>query len=188
LDRHQVSRDFTESEIALMTRGDRAAVTAFTQEFLPRVYGLCYRISRQRELAEEATQETFVRALRSLPQLRSPEHLTAWMLAIAANTVRELAQKRPREASLEEEPAARSAAPPDDARAARKHALERAVASLERDERELFLLHTVEGVSLEDLALECKTSAAAMKSRVHRIRAKVRTNAFAVLRRQGELS
>jgi RNA polymerase sigma-70 factor (ECF subfamily) len=180
--------EFTTDEIALMTRGDREQVTRFTQEFLPRVYGLCLRIVRDRELAEEATQESFVRALRALPQLRAPERLASWMLTIAANTVRELAQKRPREAPLEVEPAAAVVVDGTDERALKRRALEHAVGTLEQSDRELFLLHTVEGVSLEDLALEKRTSASAMKSRVHRIRTKVRSGALALLRREGGLS
>lgn len=82
---------FSTDEIALAIAGDRAAVAALTRAFLPRVYGLCLRLSRRRDMAEDATQETFVRTLRSLPKLRDPERLPSWILTIAANTVRELA-------------------------------------------------------------------------------------------------
>lgn len=176
---------FSPQDIALAISGDRAAVAAIARAFLPRVYGLCLRLSRRRDVAEEATQETFVRALRALPKLRDPERLPSWFLTIAANTVRDLARKRPREAELAIEPPAVERAE-DPARAAREQALERAVARLEEEERAVFLLHTVEGVGLDDLAREHRVTESAMRSRVHRIRVKVRSFALAELGRVGD--
>ena len=77
-------------QLCLAMDGDVAAVTAITKEYLPRVYGLCLRLSRDSEIAEEATQETFVRALRGLKTLRRPESFRSWILMIAANTVKDL--------------------------------------------------------------------------------------------------
>jgi len=171
---------FSQDEIALAISGDRSAVAALTRAFLPRVYGLCARMSRRRDLAEDATQETFVRALRALPRLRDPERLPSWILTIAANTVREMARRAPREGALEVEPPAVDRSP-DPARAAREDALEHALGMLDDEERELFLLHSVEGQSLEALAIEKGLSEAAMKSKVHRIREKVRAFARARL-------
>ena len=68
-----------------------------------------------------------------------------------------------------------------DRRAEKQVALEHAVAGLAGDERTLFLLHSVEGVTLNELAKERNVTASAMKSRVHRIREKVRRSAFAYL-------
>lgn len=175
---------FSSGEIAAAIAGDRAAVAALTRAFLPRVYGLCFRLLRRRDLAEDATQETFVRALRALPKLRDMGRLPAWFLTIAANTVREQARRRPRESALAEEPPAIEPAA-DEVRAAREDALEKAVGRLEAEDRALFLLHAVEGVGLADLAREHSVSEAAMKSRVHRIRVKVRAFALAELGRAG---
>ncbi|MGE0708554.1 MAG: RNA polymerase sigma factor [Planctomycetota bacterium] len=170
-------RSLTPEEIDAAIAGERAAVEAFTAAYLPRVFGLCLRLCRERELAEEATQEAFVRALRALPRLRERERLTSWMLTIAANTTRELGRKRQRSGSLEWEPEAIEAEV-DDRLVVRQKALDLALAGLEQDERELFLLHTVEGVKLRELAEEHQVSVPAMKSRVHRIRSKVRVLAL----------
>jgi len=174
----------TDGQIDAAIRGDRAAVTALTQEFLPRVFGLTLRMTRQRELAEEATQETFVRALKALPKLRERTRLKSWILTIAANTARELGRKQSRTASLDYEPPAVDAEE-DDVKAARQKALDHAVTTLRQDERELFLLHTVEGVKLRELADEHETTVPAMKSRVHRIRAKIRVAALERLQQAG---
>ena len=70
----------------------------------------------------------------------------------------------------------------DPRRAAREAALEKAVAKLSEDERALFLLHSIEGVALADLARENHATEPAMRSRVHRIRERVREYAFSELR------
>lgn len=175
------------SEVEAAIRGERAAVELLTQRYLPRVYGLCLRICRRQELAEEATQEAFVRALRALPRLREPERLTSWLLAIAANTTRELAKAGARTSSLDAqiwEPAAIDVQL-DEGEDARQKALDLALATLEPDERELFLLHTIEGVRLKALAADHECSVPAMKSRVHRIRSKIRVEALQQLEAAG---
>lgn len=174
----------TEEQVQAAIRGERPAVEALTEAFLPRVFGLSLRLCRHRDLAEDATQETFVRALKSLPKLRDHTRLKSWLLTIAANTTRELARKGRREGSLEYEPPSIDAEI-DEGNVVRQKALDLALASLESDERELFLLHTVEGVRLKVLAEEHAISVPAMKSRVHRIRSKVRVKALAVLEQAG---
>jgi RNA polymerase sigma-70 factor (ECF subfamily) len=167
---------YTDLEPAVVDaalRGERVAVTELTQAYLPRVFGLALRLTRNREEAEEVTQETFVRALRNLGQLQDARRLTSWMLTITANTVRELARKRGREATLDYEPPAIEPEH-DSLREQRQKALELAVAQLPSADRELFLLHTVEGVRLKALASEHGISVPAMKSRVHRIRSRIR--------------
>lgn len=165
-------------------RGEREAVSALVQAYLPRVYGLALRLTRRQDLAEEATQETFVRALRALSGLRGQERLTSWMLTITANTVRELARKSHREEELLIEPPTIDPVK-DDATLVRQKALERAVSELPGDERELFVLHTIEGVGLRDLAEERDSTVPAMKSRLHRIRAKLRVAALQHLETAG---
>jgi RNA polymerase sigma-70 factor, ECF subfamily len=178
--------ELSHSVIDGALRGDRASVTALTQAYLPRMFGLTYRLLGRRDQAEEATQEAFVRALRALPDLRERDRLGPWLLTIAANTAREMLRKRGREEPLELEPASvDDGGARDEALAQRRAALERAVATLDGDERALFVLHKVEGVRLKELAERENTSLTAMKSRVHRIAARVRALAVGELERSG---
>jgi len=165
-------------EVALAVRGDRAAVTRIVRAWLPRVYGLCLRLSGKGDLAEEATQETFLRALRALSGLEKPESFGSWILTIAANTAKEIHRRRSPLPLAGSEPTA-PAAEANGARDLQRSALDHAFSILDPGERRLFLLHAVEGVSLEDLAQNQQTSLPAMKSRMHRIREKVRRQAKA---------
>ena len=60
------------------------------------VFGLCYRMLRHRHDAEDATQESFVRALRSLARWDSNREFSPWLLAIAGNRCRSLLSERMR--------------------------------------------------------------------------------------------
>lgn len=61
------------------------------------VFGLCYRMLRQRQDAEDAVQETFVRAFRSLRRWDSSREFEPWLLAIAGNRCRTSLAKRMRQ-------------------------------------------------------------------------------------------
>jgi DNA-directed RNA polymerase specialized sigma24 family protein len=52
--------------IAAAADGDLSAFEHLYRQFSPRVYGLCLRLTGQREAAEDCTQESFVAAWRAL--------------------------------------------------------------------------------------------------------------------------
>lgn len=107
---------------------------------------------------------------------------------IAANVVRDFIRRRGREQPLTYEPPALEADAADDREAARARAIELALLELEVDDRELFLLHVVEGLRLKDLAAARKQTLPALTSKLHRVRSKVRAHAAARLRTVGALA
>jgi RNA polymerase sigma factor (sigma-70 family) len=76
----------------------------FYTEHRDEVYGLLVRrVGRER--AEDAFQETFLRALRAYPALRHADHLRAWVLTIARNVAVDAFRRERPAAELEEPPA-----------------------------------------------------------------------------------
>jgi RNA polymerase sigma factor (sigma-70 family) len=76
----------------------------FYAEHRDEVYGvLARRLGRQR--AEDAFQETFLRALRAYPALRQGDHLRAWVLTIARNVSVDTFRRERPTAELAHEPA-----------------------------------------------------------------------------------
>ncbi len=68
------------------------------------VFRLCFRMLGHRQDAEDAAQETFVRALRSLSNWDSSRRFEPWLLAIAGNRCRTMLaarRRRPLTGSLE---------------------------------------------------------------------------------------
>lgn len=76
--------------------GEQAAMLELVEHYQGRVFGLCYRMLCQRQDAEDAAQETFVRLLRSLHRWDSNREFEPYLMAIAANRCRTALAKRGR--------------------------------------------------------------------------------------------
>jgi RNA polymerase sigma factor (sigma-70 family) len=92
---------------ALKTMMERVAIPPFEQVYeahAGEVLGYLTRLLG-REAAEDAWQETFLRALRAYPQLRHGRHLRAWVFTIATRiALDERTRRRPVPAELPELP------------------------------------------------------------------------------------
>jgi RNA polymerase sigma-70 factor (ECF subfamily) len=89
--------------VAAAQRGDREAFGALYDRYLPRVYGYCYRLLGQREAAEDANTEVFLRALAALPAYRAGS-FRSWLFTIAHNVTTNAAQRQRRTVSLAQVP------------------------------------------------------------------------------------
>jgi RNA polymerase sigma-70 factor (ECF subfamily) len=76
--------------------GDEAAMVELVDRYRDRVFRFCYRMLGQRQDAEDAAQETFVRVLRSLPAWDSRREFEPWLFAIAGNRCRTMLAARKR--------------------------------------------------------------------------------------------
>ena len=74
-----------------------ASLTAFEsiyREHSPTVFGLCHRLTRDPADAEDATQETFLRAWRAFAQFESRSAVATWLHRIAVNVVMETRRRK----------------------------------------------------------------------------------------------
>ena len=76
--------------------GHQASFAELISRFRGQVFGLCYRMLGQREDAEDATQETFLRVVRNLHRWDSNRSFEPWLLTIAGNRCRTRLAKRSR--------------------------------------------------------------------------------------------
>src|SRR5437763_1366944 len=60
-------------------QGDARAFTVLYEAHKRHVYGLCFRMTRSRELAEELTQETFLQVFRKLTSYRGDAAFSTWL-------------------------------------------------------------------------------------------------------------
>lgn len=120
--------------------------------------------------AEDLTQETFLRVVRSADRYVSRDHEGAWVFEIARNLLRNRRRdlsRRPASVGLE----AASAVPRrDDDRIA----LDRALEDLAEADRDAFLLREVGGLGYDDIAAVLGLTPDAVRSRIHRARASLR--------------
>ena len=77
----------TETVIAAQ-RGDRKALDAVVAGYLPLLYNIVGRAMTGHADTDDVVQETLIRAIRGLPDLREPTAFRSWLVAIAIRQVR----------------------------------------------------------------------------------------------------
>lgn len=78
------------SDVQLIHRmqlDDSRALAELYSRYKRSVYEYCFRLLQDRQNAEDATQNTFIKVQQSIRELRNPESFKAWMFTIARNEV-----------------------------------------------------------------------------------------------------
>lgn len=81
-------------------QGDASAFGTLVERHEARVYNLCLRILGDRDDARDATQETFVAAIRKLAQFRGDAAFTTWLHRVTVNTCYDELRRRKRRPML----------------------------------------------------------------------------------------
>jgi RNA polymerase sigma-70 factor (ECF subfamily) len=164
--------------VARAKRGDAAAFEALVRRHQRRVYAVARRIVRAHDVADDVSQEAFVRAWRSLDRFEAGRPFAPWVCRIAANlAINHVRSPRAREDGLPEgraETPARDVGPLGavlDAEAGR--VLDAAVAALPAEQRAVFVLRAVEEMSYEAIAEALSLSPGTVMSRLFRAREKL---------------
>ena len=143
---------------------------------MDRVYRLAYRLTGEDALAQDCTQETFVRAFNGLRDFRGDAQLSTWLHRIAVsvtlNVLRKVKRIRERETELEDvttmEGGIRTADPDLKAR------LARAIDALPEGYRTVFVMHDVEGYTHEEIGTALGIQPGTSKAQLSRARARLR--------------
>lgn len=77
-----------------MADGDVRAFERLYRDTVGRVHGLCLRLTRDVGLAEDCTQEAYLRAWKALPKFEARSSLATWLHRIAVNVVLERRRRR----------------------------------------------------------------------------------------------
>lgn len=174
---HGVGIDKVETSDAELVRrvraGDIGAYGALVARYRDRLGRYAVHMIGVREDAEEALQDAFVRAFRSLARCDDPERFGAWLYGILVNRCRTTGARaaRRRRMFVRDDDALHDAAHPD--RSAGfdwGDAVERALARLAPEYREAFLLKHVEDLEYEEIARLTGAGVSALKMRVKRAR------------------
>jgi RNA polymerase sigma-70 factor, ECF subfamily len=177
----------TEKEIVRRAQqGDREAFASLYERHKQKVFALCLRITRNREEAEDCTQEAFMQCFLRLSTFRGESALSTWLYRLTVNTVlmRMRGQRRmpiPVEASVEDGASGSlsllNAFPVVDLHltgAIDRLTLRRALNKLPRGYRTIFLMHEVAGMAHSEIARQLGCSVGTSKSQLHQARARLR--------------
>ena len=177
--------------VVLAQQGREAAFRELIRRYERPVFSLIFRMVRDRETAEDLSQETFIKVLNHVDKYRPEFKLSSWLFKIANNVAIDHMRKRHVETiSMDGSPHARSAAEAEassfdvEARGETAleemeskelgNAIERAIAGLRPEYRSCIMLRHVEGRSYEEIAATLDLPLGTVKTYIHRARHELR--------------
>lgn len=152
--------------------GDLRAFERLYRENERKVFALCLRLSSDAALAEELTQEVFVRAWRKLGSFRGESAFSSWLYPLAVNVaLSERRSRRRRDARIvaTDDPASLERAP-GIPRPEQGFDLQKAMAALPPGARAVFVLHDVEGRTHDEIAAMLDLAPGTSKAQLFRAR------------------
>jgi len=162
-------------------RGDDDAFTRLVEEHQTHVYNLCYRMLGEAEAAEDAAQETFLRAYQNLHRFDRNRPFATWLLSIAAHyCIDRLRRRKLSVFSLDEEnddgatyEIADPASPDPEAESAKREDRDRLhvyLKNLDETDRAAVVMRYWYDYSEIEIAESLRLTVSAVKSRLHRAR------------------
>ncbi len=164
----------TTAALEQAAAGDEVAfariVAAYHGDMVRVAYGIC----GDRDLALDSVQAAWLIAWRKLRQVREPDHLRSWLVAVAANEARHLVRRRQSGRVVEiplDPPAAEPVDPPAEIR---RLDLVNALNRLSPDERVLLALRYGAGLDSGEIGPLLGLSASGVRARLARLMARLR--------------
>ena len=151
--------------LARAREGDLGAFEDLVRQYQGDLWRFAYHFTRDRTLADDVTQDAFLRAFRFLGSFRGDSKFSSWLFRIARNCAMD--QLRARKTTLERESRAPLGPTSDPQARVELHA---ALDAVTPEHREPFLLIEVFGLSYQEAADVLGVRVGTIKSRMHRAR------------------
>jgi RNA polymerase sigma-70 factor (ECF subfamily) len=173
--------------VAAAKSGDAAAFEELVNRYERKIFRLTMNITRNREDAEDAMQDAFMKAYSHLNNFQEDSRFYTWLVRIAANeALMRLRKRRPNQVSLDEPVEGEDDLMPREiqdwgpspeqrlAQSEMHEILDQVIDQLDPDFRTVFVLRDIEELSTEETAAALGISVPAVKSRLLRARLKLR--------------
>ena len=182
----------SDQDVVLQARdGRQAAYRELVRRYERPIFSLIYRMVRNREQAEDLSQETFVKALNAIESYRPEYKFSSWIFKIANNvSIDHLRRRELDTLSLDGSPHAltpeaiqasalqlgdRQETAPEELEAKELGGeIEQAIATLRPEYRACILLRHVEGRPYEEIATMLDLPLGTVKTYIHRARSELR--------------
>jgi len=161
----------TDGELVRKAReGDEVAFGALVKRYQRPAYAVALSVTGRHEDAEDAAQESFLVALSRLEECRSPERFGGWLMTIVRNRSKNLIRRESLRETEQVPPGARSSAPTPDRvteNVELRTLLEDAMEELPEVQREIVLLHDLEGWKHREIAERLEIPSGTVRSHLH---------------------
>jgi len=167
--------------VRLALKGDQRAFAEIVDLYKDKLYHLAYRMSGNRQEAEDVVQETFLRVFRSLDRYDANQKFSTWIYRIATNLCIDRLRKRRAVYSLDAESPDRDgldgyAMLPSDDRTPESELLlsetqrliHEAIATLPVKYKSVMILRYLQDLSLQEISDVLDMPVTTIKTRVHR--------------------
>ncbi len=161
--------------------GDIDAFTAIVDAYYPRSLRFARAVLQNADDAEDVVQDTFVRLYRALPRYEERQRFESWLFQILGNCCRTANTSFRRHAAhaVDDDAAVERIASADVTGAHLDHewgaTVRNALAEVPDYNREIFLLHYIEGFSYDEIERMTGVRQSALKMRVKRASDRLRT-------------
>jgi RNA polymerase sigma-70 factor (ECF subfamily) len=183
----KVAREDEPLLVKAAKSGDATAFEELVNRYERKIFRLTMNITRNREDAEDAMQDAFMKAYSHLGTFQEDSRFYTWLVRIAANeALMRLRKRRPNQVSLDEPVEGEDDLMPREirdwgpspeqrfAQSEMRGILDEVIDQLESDFRTVFVLRDIEELSTEETAAVLGLSVPAVKSRLLRARLKLR--------------
>jgi RNA polymerase sigma-70 factor (ECF subfamily) len=183
----KVAREDEHQLVAAAKSGDTAAFEELVNRYERKIFRLTMNITRNREDAEDAMQDAFLKSYSHLKTFQGDSRFYTWLVRIAANeALMRLRKRRPNQFSLDEPIEGDEDLMPRElqdwgpgpeqrfAQTEMREILSGVIEELEPDYRIVFVLRDIEELSTEETAASLGITIPAVKSRLLRARLKLR--------------
>ncbi|WP_420880251.1 RNA polymerase sigma factor [Rhodococcus sp. (in: high G+C Gram-positive bacteria)] len=161
----------TDGELlALCRQGYETAFGELVGRYRNRLWTICFRVTGNREDAEEAVQDTLTSAWQNLHKFRGDAKISTWLYRIAANASLAIVRKRKETVADFDVIELEDPAPMTADRVADVDAVRRALAELPEDFRVAVVLREFAEMSYADIAEHQGIPVATVKTRINRAR------------------
>lgn len=159
--------------------GDKQAFAELVRKYQGKVRAYCYSMLTDREAAEDAAQEVFIKVFRSLDRFKADSSFSTWLYRITANHCMDLLRKRARENNISWDALTEKTGEPHTplhsnenplSVVEHKDLLGKVLSVLNLEYREIIILREVQELSYEEIAEVLQCSLDAVKARLKRAR------------------
>ncbi len=155
--------------------GDVGAFARIVAEHHDDMARVCFVISGDRDMAQDAVQAAWAIAWRKLTSLREPERLQPWLVTIAANEARQAMRRQRRHGVVQIEVADVGSDEHDPSGRATRFDLSAALRRLSPEDRSVLALRHVAGFDATEIGRAMGMSPSGVRSRLARAAARLRT-------------
>ena len=159
-----------------LIKGDERAFERLVRENQNKIYAVCMNMLKNPHDAQDAAQDTFLKAYRNIRSFKSESKVETWLTRIAVNTCLDILRSRRETVDIDEQYDLAGEETPETEleKNNRKRAVRKALQAMEPDMRSIIILRDINGHSYEEISEMLNLNLGTVRSRLSRAREKLK--------------